>query len=97
MNNAWTKSDSNILAPTVMKISRRFNSVAVWVMKSILDGTSTKTRADIISKLIDVADYIQKKHSNFSTVMALIAGLNKAPVSRLKQTWKEVPKAKINV
>jgi hypothetical protein len=80
-----------------MKISRRFNSVAVWVVKTIVDGISPKTRADKISKLIDIAYYIQKKHNNFSTVMALIAGLNKAPVSRLKQTWNEVPKAKMNV
>ncbi|KAJ3357159.1 hypothetical protein HDU91_005452 [Kappamyces sp. JEL0680] len=56
---------------------------------SILDMKTAKQRAERFSKLLEIASHLLALN-NYSSLMALIAGLNKACISRLKQTIKEV-------
>ena len=46
-------------------------------------------RAKVIKRMIKIAKYLLD-YNNFNGLMAVILGLNAAPVSRLKLTWEEV-------
>ncbi|KAI8820233.1 ras guanine nucleotide exchange factor domain-containing protein [Fimicolochytrium jonesii] len=89
LNQAWSKSDAATRAPNITALTRRFNAVACWTAKSVLEMKTPRARAKRMTILIDVATHLLQLN-NFSTLMAVIAGLNKAAVSRLKQTFKEV-------
>ncbi|KAJ3300757.1 hypothetical protein HDV03_001975 [Kappamyces sp. JEL0829] len=89
LNQAWSKKDSHSKAPNIINLSHRFNAVATWTAKSILDMKTAKQRAERFSKLLEIASHLLALN-NYSSLMALIAGLNKACISRLKQTIKEV-------
>jgi hypothetical protein len=90
LNLAWSKPNAEKTSPTVVLLGKRFNSVAQWVMKSILDPDTPKERAHRVMVFIEIAHHIFEKNKNFACLLALLAGLNKASVSRLKSTWKEV-------
>ncbi|KAG8968746.1 hypothetical protein FRC03_006201 [Tulasnella sp. 419] len=65
------------------------NRLASWVADSVLKKEDPKKRALVLKNFILVADrcrYLQ----NFSTMAALIAGLNSPPIRRLKRTWEQV-------
>ncbi|KAJ3178181.1 Son of sevenless 2 [Geranomyces variabilis] len=89
LNQAWSKPDADVKAANVNALTRRFNAVACWVAKSVLEMKTPRARAKRVSLLIDIAAQLLALN-NFSTLMAIIAGLNKAAISRLKQTFKEV-------
>ncbi|OAJ38822.1 hypothetical protein BDEG_22722 [Batrachochytrium dendrobatidis JEL423] len=90
LGQAWTKKDAITRAPGITALTRRFNAVACWVGWAILDGKTPKLRAERLGKLIDISQHLLSM-GNFSTLMAIIAGINKAAISRLKQTFKELP------
>ena len=89
LNQAWTKSDADQRAPNIIAVTKRFNEIAMWIAKSILEVKSIRARSKRVAKLIDVAGCLYQLN-NFSTLMAFIAGFNKAPVTRLKHTMREV-------
>ncbi|KAI8905244.1 hypothetical protein DFJ77DRAFT_443742 [Powellomyces hirtus] len=89
LNQAWSKPDAEIKAPNINALTRRFNAVACWTAKSVLEMKTPRARAKRVSLLIDIASHLLTLN-NFSTLMAVIAGLNKAAISRLKMTFKEV-------
>ncbi|TPX31310.1 hypothetical protein SmJEL517_g05330 [Synchytrium microbalum] len=89
LNQAWTKRDANVRAPGILALTRRFNAVACWVAKTLLDLKSVKARARRLHRLIEIATQLHALN-NFSTLMAFIAGLNKAAIMRLKYTFKEL-------
>eukprot|EP00842_Homolaphlyctis_polyrhiza_P000741 jgi/Hompol1/1668/HPOL_002322-RA len=90
LGQAWTKKDAARRAPGIIALTRRFNAIAGWVGWAILEGKTPRLRAERLVKLVDVAQHLHTM-SNFSTLMAIIAGINKAAISRLKQTFKELP------
>jgi hypothetical protein len=55
LNQGWTKSDSDLRAPNIMKLTQRFNNVALWVAKSVLEVKTVRARTKRLAKLIDVA------------------------------------------
>lgn len=57
----------------------------------ILNIPSTKARAKVMAKFINIAKHLKNLH-NYNSVMAFIAALNTAAVSRLKWTKKELSK-----
>ena len=56
----------------------------------ILEPATPVLRGERLSKLIEVAVHLTTLN-NYSTLMSVIAGLNKACIARLGQTFKEVP------
>ncbi|KNC98322.1 uncharacterized protein SPPG_06715 [Spizellomyces punctatus DAOM BR117] len=89
LNQAWSKPDAPTKAPNVVALTRRFNAVACWTAKSILEMKTPRARAKRITGLVEIASQLLTLN-NFSTLMAIIAGLNKAAVIRLKQSFKEI-------
>lgn len=73
-----------------MKITKRFNLIALWVAKSIVEPKTIRFRVKRLTTLVDIASHLLQLN-NFSTLMAFIAGFNKAAVQRLKHTIKELP------
>jgi hypothetical protein len=96
LNQSWTKKDAHVRAPNITALSRRFNSIAQWITSSILCLQTPKLRGERISKVIDIANILVQRN-NYSTLMAIIAGINKASISRLKLSLKEVPPKAIKV
>lgn len=89
LNQRWAKKDATKTAPNIITLTRRFNATASWVAATILDQPTPQARALAITKLIHVAQELLILN-NFSSLTAFIAGLNKSPIIRLKQSWKEL-------
>eukprot|EP00834_Sanchytrium_tribonematis_P006552 NODE_493_length_6829_cov_0.943248.p1 type:complete len:897 gc:universal NODE_493_length_6829_cov_0.943248:5405-2715(-) len=89
LGQAWAKSDGERRAPNVWSMTERFNSMASWTAKSVLEGKSLKRRANRIEFLVELASCLLNLR-NFSGCMAVVAGLNSAAISRLKYSWNEV-------
>ncbi|KAF8505355.1 ras guanine nucleotide exchange factor domain-containing protein [Hysterangium stoloniferum] len=77
-------SDDNISA-----IIDTSNKVAEWVADTVLSKDDSRKRAAIVKQFIAVADRCRLLQ-NFSTMAALVAGLNSPPIRRLKRTWEQV-------
>lgn len=68
---------------------RRSNRVANWVAYAILCKDEPRRRASIMKHFISVAD--RCRHiQNFSTMFAIVSGLNLSPIGRLKRSWEQV-------
>ncbi|KAG9120403.1 hypothetical protein FRC07_004115 [Ceratobasidium sp. 392] len=65
------------------------NKIASWVAFSVLEKEDARRRAAIIKQFIIVAERCRSLH-NYSSMAALIAGLNSPPIRRLKRTWEAV-------
>ncbi|CAE6415553.1 unnamed protein product [Rhizoctonia solani] len=66
------------------------NKIASWVAFSVLEKDEPRRRGNTIKHFIHVAERCRSLH-NYSTMAALIAGLNSPPIRRLKRTWDSVP------
>ncbi|KAG8691484.1 hypothetical protein FRC11_002957 [Ceratobasidium sp. 423] len=66
------------------------NKIASWVACSVLDKDEPRRRGNTIKHFIHVAEKCRALH-NYSSMAALIAGLNSPPIRRLKRTWDSVP------
>jgi son of sevenless-like protein len=65
------------------------NRIADWVAESVLSKEDSKKRAATVKHLILVADRCRTLN-NFSTMIAIVSGLNTPPIRRLKRTWEQV-------
>lgn len=73
----------------VANFIRRSNKIAHWVAFSILSKDEARRRALVIKQFILVADRCRALQ-NFSTMGAIVSGLNSAPIHRLKRSWEQV-------
>jgi bifunctional pyridoxal-dependent enzyme with beta-cystathionase and maltose regulon repressor activities len=53
-NVAWTGENKEIQSPTIVKMTRHFNSVALWISQQILNESKIKTRYQLIGFFISV-------------------------------------------
>ncbi|KAG1743257.1 ras GEF [Suillus paluster] len=68
---------------------RRSNRATNWVAYAILCKDEPRRRASIMKHFIAVAD--RCRHiQNFSTMLAIVSGLNSSPIHRLKRSWEQV-------
>ncbi|KAF8189868.1 ras guanine nucleotide exchange factor domain-containing protein [Mycena galopus ATCC 62051] len=65
------------------------NKIAFWVAESVLSHENSQLRAGAVEHLISVADHCRRLN-NFSTMVAITAGLNTRSIRRLKRTWEQV-------
>ncbi|KAL0567457.1 cell division cycle-related protein [Marasmius crinis-equi] len=65
------------------------NRIADWVQESVLSKDDPRRRAAIVKHLISVADRCRTLN-NFSTMIAIISGLNTPPIRRLRRTWEHI-------
>jgi len=88
---AWKSDDKLKVAPNVCKLVERFNTVSYWVATEIVMQSSLKDRVTILKKFISVAENLRDMN-NFNGVMEIIAGINMWAVTRLKNTWEQLPR-----
>ena len=90
MNQSWAKPSASVKSRNIVAITRRFNSIACWVCKTILEVKDLKQRSKKLARFIEIANtlMIQK---NFASLMAVIAGINKPCLARLKATFNDLP------
>jgi len=62
------------------------NKIASWVAQQVLSKDDPRRRAAFIKQFVLIAEKCRDL-KNFSTMAALIAGLNSPPIRRLKRTW----------
>ncbi|XP_065568388.1 ras-GEF domain-containing family member 1B-like isoform X2 [Artemia franciscana] len=73
-----------------------FNRLSFMVATQVLVHQKKKQRVRLIEFWIEVARECFNI-GNFNSLMAIIAGLNMSPVSRLKKTWSKVQTAQFSV
>ncbi|KRT86599.1 hypothetical protein AMK59_263 [Oryctes borbonicus] len=96
----WSRRDKSRSheAATVLATVNQFNAVSFRVISSILVEPDLKPadRAQIIICWIDIAQELRVL-KNFSSLKAIISGLQSNPIYRLQKTWQAVPKEKIEL
>jgi son of sevenless-like protein len=101
LHKAWNEDDEE-KAPNVRKVIHTANKLAGWVSLLVLQPRDAKQRATVMKYFIQtaavsalpgiagvsLADRLQelKNMNNFSSMAGIVAGLNAAPVDRLKRT-----------
>ncbi|KIM23625.1 hypothetical protein M408DRAFT_252373 [Serendipita vermifera MAFF 305830] len=90
-NECITRSKESVSSDpdSIKSILTVASKLADWVAKSILSKHDTTKRAATIKYFINVAERCRYLH-NYSSMAALIAGLNSPPVRRLERTWENV-------
>uniref|UniRef100_T1JM98 Ras-GEF domain-containing protein n=1 Tax=Strigamia maritima TaxID=126957 RepID=T1JM98_STRMM len=73
-----------------------FNRLSYFVATEICMHLKKKHRARVIEYYIETAKECFNI-GNFNSLMAIIAGMNMSPISRLKKTWAKVNTAKLEV
>ncbi|XP_037905621.1 ral guanine nucleotide dissociation stimulator-like 1 isoform X1 [Hermetia illucens] len=93
----WARRDKNE-AGTVVATVTQFNAVSFRVISSILVEPRLKPpeRAQIIATWIDIAQELRLL-KNFSSLKAIISGLQSNPVYRLSKTWAALPREKLEI
>jgi len=89
LNLAWTKKDKDTRAGNVLAMIERFNYVSGWVATTIIFCENPKQRVKITQKFVDIAHKLYLMN-NFNGLMAILSGLNRGPVYRLRQTFAAV-------
>jgi len=102
----WSKRDrlTGANAPSTIKATiDQFNAIVRAVTTTILDAVGTKTklkdaqaRSKVIATWIDIAKDCRSL-KNFSSLKAIIAGLQSTPIHRLTKTWPLLSKETISV
>ncbi|XP_057696140.1 ras-specific guanine nucleotide-releasing factor RalGPS2 isoform X2 [Corythoichthys intestinalis] len=82
----WNKKEKHSSAPNVVAFTRRFNQTSFWVVREILHAQTLKIRAEVLSLYIRTAKKLCEIN-NLHAVMAVVSGLQSAPIFRLTKTW----------
>lgn len=97
LGSMWNRSGSsrnrNINCSTVVATVEQFNNVIHRVMATVLKDIDLKhsKRAKVIEKWIQVAGQLRSL-KNFSSLRAVVSGLQSGAVYRLQKTWRRVGK-----
>ncbi|XP_044001145.1 ral guanine nucleotide dissociation stimulator isoform X2 [Aphidius gifuensis] len=91
----WSRRDRSHDAATVLATVNQFNDVSLRVISTILNETTLKSqeRAKIIETWIDIAQELRIL-KNFSSLKAIISGLQSNSVYRLEKCWQYMTKEK---
>nr|CAD7451894.1 unnamed protein product [Timema tahoe] len=96
----WSRRDKNRSheAATVLATVNQFNAVSFRVISTVLMEPDLRPseRARVISTWIDIAQELRVL-KNFSSLKAIISGLQSNPVYRLQKTWQALPKEKVEL
>ncbi|KAJ3182085.1 Ras protein-specific guanine nucleotide-releasing factor [Geranomyces variabilis] len=90
-HQAWNAADKHARSPHLTLLIAWFNRIAYGVATQVVSQQDFKTRVTLVKRFIHVA-HMCYAWGNFNTVFEIVAGLNVGPVTRLKRTWKALPK-----
>ncbi|XP_050439024.1 ral guanine nucleotide dissociation stimulator-like 1 isoform X2 [Adelges cooleyi] len=91
----WSKNKRAGSAPTVLATIDQFNAVSLRVISTVLLALNSD-RAHVIETWIDIAQELRVL-KNFSSLKAIISGLQSNSVFRLQKTWQSVPRDKVEL
>lgn len=91
LNLSWMKSDKNVRAPNILRVTKRFNETSSLVASEILKHQSPSARATVIEKWVAVAEVCRNLH-NFNSVLEISSAFMSSSIYRLKKTWEKVSK-----
>ncbi|KAG1765912.1 ras guanine nucleotide exchange factor domain-containing protein [Suillus occidentalis] len=80
------KTDHN---DNIARVIQTSNRIANWVADSVLIHEDSRKRSAILKQFISVADRCRSMH-NYSSMVAIVSGLNSPPIRRLKRSWEQV-------
>lgn len=80
------KTDHN---DNIARVIQTSNRIANWVADSVLTHEDSRKRSAILKQFISVADRCRSMH-NYSSMVAIVSGLNSPPIRRLKRSWEQV-------
>lgn len=93
----WSRKDRSRShdAATVLATVNQFNAVSLRVISTILTDVILKSqeRARILETWIDIAQELRVL-KNFSSLKAIVSGLQSNPVYRLEKCWQYMPREK---
>lgn len=92
LGQKWNRPDTHNQAPNLMRFINRFNSESNFTCTLILEQHDLKERARMMERFIRIAHACMELR-NYSSMMAIYAALNSAPVMRLKLTRSAMPRA----
>lgn len=95
----WSRRDKSRSheAATVLATVNQFNAVSFRVISSIVNpDLKGSERAAVVSCWIDIAQVLRVL-KNFSSLKAIISGLQSNPIYRLQKVWSQVPKEKMEL
>ncbi|RZF31864.1 hypothetical protein LSTR_LSTR009511 [Laodelphax striatellus] len=100
LGGIWSRRDKSRSqeAATVLATVNQFNAVSLRVISTVLMDPDSRPaeRAIVIATWIDVAQELRVL-KNFSSLKAIISGLQSNPVYRLQKTWQALPRDKIEL
>ncbi|XP_046676301.1 ral guanine nucleotide dissociation stimulator-like 1 isoform X2 [Homalodisca vitripennis] len=100
LGGIWSRRDKSRSqeAATVLATVNQFNAVSLRVISTVLMDPNCRPaeRGRLVSTWIDVAQELRVL-KNFSSLKAIISGLQSNPVYRLQKTWQCLPKEKVEV
>ncbi|KAH8030186.1 hypothetical protein HPB51_006618 [Rhipicephalus microplus] len=76
--------------PRLERSISQFNGLSQWTQCMVLSRSTPQQRADVIAKFVDVAKNLLELQ-NFSSLMAVVGGLNHSALARLSQTTTCLP------
>ncbi|XP_026817312.1 ral guanine nucleotide dissociation stimulator-like 1 isoform X3 [Rhopalosiphum maidis] len=91
----WSKNKRAGSAPTVLATIDQFNAVSLRVISTVILAINSE-RPHVIETWIDIAQELRVL-KNFSSLKAIISGLQSNSVFRLKKTWHSVPRDKVEL
>ncbi|VDP72029.1 unnamed protein product [Echinostoma caproni] len=84
------KSDS--ATAHIRLLISHFSLIHTWTITQVVTCTSVSRRAQLLKKLIKIADrLIDAPFFDQHTCFAIVLGLHSSPVTRLTHTWERVP------
>ncbi|KAF9188731.1 hypothetical protein BGZ50_001176 [Haplosporangium sp. Z 11] len=94
---AFQDTESGIKDSTgVKRLVDRFNLTCQWVTSEIILTRDLDMRVRVVEKFIRIAQTCYN-HSNFSSLVQLMLGLQAHSVSRLRRTWSRVRAREISI
>jgi Ras-specific guanine nucleotide-releasing factor RalGPS len=87
----WTKKNKAIVTPNIVLFTRRFNHTSFWTVQEVLNGSSAKERAEIVTHFIKLGKRLLDLN-NLHSLFAVTSALKSASVHRLDKTWSYVTK-----
>ena len=95
MNQSWNKpAICNEVSPNIIKMITRFNSTSTWSARLLVSEPNIRKRKSILTRIIKIAARLRELN-NYHSLMAMIAALESAHVTRMKKTWDSVDSAYI--
>ncbi|KAL1124033.1 hypothetical protein AAG570_001803, partial [Ranatra chinensis] len=96
LGGVWSRREKRRAeeAPTILATVTQFNAVSLRVISTVL--LHSAHRSSLIATWIDIAQELRVL-KNFSSLKAIISGLQSNPVYRLQKTWAALPRDKVEL